>query len=158
MVLLFVAGTGLGVFAAHRLHKRAMALGCLERLSAYWADRIRATAAPLSVLATEAAVTAEFRSLPFWQGDSYTRSALCEAARHGAAALALNEEDKRLLVDFIDGFGGGDVSGEAERCRRYAVQFHARFEAAAEEARRRGRSHITLGLCAGGMAALLLGG
>ena len=73
-------------------------------------------------------------------------------------AAILNHEDKRLLVEWLDGWGGGDLDGEVERCRRYAAQFHDRFETAVTEARRRGRSYITLGLCAGGMLALLLGG
>jgi hypothetical protein len=100
----------------------------------------------------------QFGSLPFWHGAPYTRSSLVAAAEHGATALSLNAADRRLLVEFIGGFGSGDISGEAERCRRYEKQFRDRFEAAAEDARRRGRSYVTLGLCAGGMAALLLGG
>lgn len=158
MLLLLLAGTGQGLLAAHRLHKRADTLGRLGRLAAYWADRIRANAVPLAVLAEETAGTAEFGSLPFWHGAPYTRSSLVAAAEHGATALSLNAADRRLLVEFIGGFGGGDISGEAERCRRYEKQFRDRFEAAAEDARRRGRSYVTLGLCAGGMAALLLGG
>lgn len=155
MLLLAVTGLGQGLLEAHRLHKRADMLGRLARLMEYWADRIRATAAPLAVLASEAAATAEFRILPLWHGEPYTRVSLCEAAR---TAVTLNDEDKRLLVEWLDGWGGGDIGGEVERCRRYAVQFHERFATAAEEARRRGRSYVTLGLCAGGMAALLLGG
>lgn len=155
MLLLAVTGLGQGLLAAHRLHKRADVLGRLARLMDYWADRIRATAAPLSDLASEAASVAEFCALPLWHGAPYTRVSLCEAVQ---TAAILNHEDKRLLVEWLDGWGGGDLDGEVERCRRYAAQFHDRFETAVTEARRRGRSYITLGLCAGGMLALLLGG
>lgn len=155
MLLLLVAGTGQGIFAAHRLHKRADTLGRLSRLAEFWADRIQATAAPLPVIAAETASVSEFRVLPFWHGEPYTKASLCNTVQ---SVPSLNDEDKRLLFEFIDGWGGGDIDGEVQRCRRYATQFRARFEGAAEDAQRRGRSHITLGLCAGGMAALLLGG
>ncbi len=72
--------------------------------------------------------------------------------------MALDGEDTRLLSEFLSGCGAADVAGEVERCEQYARLFYERSEAARDDAVRRGRLYVTLGVCGGSMAALLLGG
>ena len=120
------------------------------------AERIRYTAAPLGEVLREMRNTAECESLAFLDGD--TREAVRERICQERRAMALTDEDVRLLGECIDGWGTRDLAGEVNRLRRYAKMFEERCAAARTDAVRRGRLYVTLGICGGSAAALILGG
>lgn len=120
------------------------------------AERIRYTAAPLGEVLRDMRNTTEFETLSFLNGD--TREAVCEQLNRERRAMALTEEDVRLLSECIDGWGAGDLTGEVSRLRRYATMFEERCAAARTDAARRGRLYVTLGICGGSAVALILGG
>lgn len=147
---------GCGLRAGTRLHRRASTLDRIARWLTYTADHIRYTAAPLGDVLQETRGVMEFEMLPFLCGN--TREAVCEAIRKHRAVMALTDEDERLLCECIDGWGTSDLEGEVSRLRRYGTIFAERHVAAKMDAVRRGRLFVTLGICGGGAAALLLGG
>lgn len=156
-----MAGTGWGITAGRKLHSRAVSLELLSHFAEQLAERIRYTTAPLAVLLRELACSAEFDRLPLLQGVPAAedpRRALCESAEACAGEMALNVEDALLLTEFIRGWGNADVIGEVQRCRQYGARFRERFESARAEAHRKEKLYVTLGICGGSMAALLLGG
>ncbi len=156
-----MAGTGWGITAGRKLHSRAVSLELLSRFTEQLAERIRYTTAPLAVLLRELAASAELERLPLLRcipTAEDPRGALCEAAEACAGEMALNTEDTRLLTEFIRGWGNADVTGEVQRCRQYAARFRERCEAARADARCKEKLYVTLGICGGSMAALLLGG
>ena len=137
MLLILVSGVGLGVAAERRLNRR----------------QIRLTAAPIKSVWKTLAGSSEFEQLPLLQ-ESFERcqTTLC------AESMALSAEDAQVLSEFLSGCGTADVTGEVERCTQYARLFHERSQTAREDAVRCGRLYVTLGICGGSMAALLLGG
>ncbi len=161
MLLLLVVGTGRGLQASHKLHDRVFSLERLAYLADRLAECVRSTAAPLSSLLSELSQSAELSMLPLWEEATFSdnpRGGFCVAVKAHAGEMGLDAEDARLLTEFIDGWGEADVAGEVERCRQYAARFGQRCESAREKAQRMGSLYVTLGICGGGAAALLLGG
>lgn len=159
MLLIAAVGTGWGLMMGRRVRERAAALELLARFAERLAERIRYTAAPLYALWQE--MIPEFEQLPLLR--QLNRAALmqqdwCEAVPTAAEEMYLNAEDTRLLTEFIRGLGKADVEGERRRCCQYAAQFRSRGEEARAESTRKGALYVTLGICGGSMAALLLGG
>lgn len=161
MLLLLIVGTGRGLQANCKLHERVATLERLAYLADHLAECVRSTAAPLSALLLELSQIAELSTLPLWQDATLTgdvRGEFCAAVKTHAGDMGLDAEDARLLAEFIDGWGATDVAGEVQRCRQYAARFVQRCESARERAQRMGSLYVTLGICGGGAAALLLGG
>ncbi len=156
MLFVCLAGLGCGLHGKMRLHRRTVFLDRVSRWLIWSAEQIRYTAAPLSDVLRAAESSAEFSELPFLRGD--TRGAVCELIRQHRTAMALTEEDARILCECVDGWGTADLDGEVSRLRRYGAVIEERCTAAREDAARRGRLFVTLGVCGGGAAALLLGG
>ena len=155
-----LTATGFGVSAAQRLCKRTQTLELLSRLAKQLAENVRYTAAPLSALVAKAAQEQAFAPLRFLTecvGED-PRTSICRAAREEAAVLGLDEEDSRLLAEFFSGFGQADAIGESERCRRFATLFEKCGEEARAAYKHKSTLYVTLGVCGGSMAALLLGG
>ena len=158
MLLILAAGVGLGVAAERRLQKRWAMLVLLSRLIQRMGEQIRCTAAPLGAVWQMLATGAEFERLPLLHHTVSTREERCRAVELCAESMALDGDDKGLLLEFLGGCGETDIAGEVTRCQQYARLFYERSNTAKEEVMRRGKLCVTLGVCGGSMAALLLGG
>ena len=132
----------------------------IVRLLEWTTDYIRYTTAPLNEVLREAARVSEFERLLFLQQlpADLSRHTVCEAVTEKSNAMMLADADVRLLCEIIEGWGMADLSGEIHRCRQYTARFEKQYRAACEDAERRGRLYITLGICGGSALALVLGG
>ncbi len=136
----------------------------LERLTHFFdrvAERVRYTAAPLAELFYAVADNGEFSDLPLlvhWrcQSTDDPREALQRAIAACRDEMGLSVQDERLLAEFAEGFGAADLSGEVSRCRHFVGRLEEQCAAAREALHRKGRLYITLGLCGGGAAVLML--
>lgn len=119
---------------------------------------MHSTAAPLCTLLAQLTACGELADLPLVSrlAAATERCAWVAAADECAAAMELNAEEHRTLRDFVGGWGETDLAGELARNRRYATWFHQLAEAAQTQVQQRGRVYITLGICGGSLAALLL--
>ncbi len=144
---------GVGVRAGCKLHTRARSLQLLSRSVEALSERIRTTAVPLHRLLPEVVPPPFCAQL--CDGDN-PRDALLQAADACAEAWALTAADRRLWREFAEGFGTADKEGEVRRCVQYAARLRTVGEEAKEAAVRCGRLYMTLGLCGGGLLALLM--
>lgn len=68
----------------------------------------------------------------------------------------LSADDRTLLKAFVEGIGKSDVEGEVRFCEDYCEAVSAHLSAAREDMKTKGRLQLTLGICGGLLAALLL--
>ncbi len=162
MLLLVLAGGGIGWLRAASLRRRAASLESARRLVLWLTARLRYTAEPVGALLRQAAACEEFRSLP-WLG------AVCESpdgapfaatwAREVdkfARACSFTESDVALLHEFGEGFGKTDLTGQQAHGELYAALFEERQRQAEEAVRDRGRMECVLWTSGSLLTALLL--
>ncbi len=65
-------------------------------------------------------------------------------------------DDRVLLAAFAEGIGRSDVAGEIRFCSDYREAVCTHLSSAREELKIKGRLYLTLGMCGGVLAALLL--
>ena len=161
-LLIVLAGTGLGLLAAHRLHSRAAFLGQTDRLLQASEQQIAYTAAPMSDVWRRLATRSGFRNMPLLRDtvagleQQPFADALAAAVEDAAQRGLLTDEGRRLLLEFADGCGGYDLAGQQRQIRHYRQCIAALQEQAAQEATLRGRLYRVMGPAAGVALALML--
>ena len=68
----------------------------------------------------------------------------------------LIEDDCTLLKGFANGIGRSDVDGEIRLCGEYRREVDERLWQAREDLRVKGRMYVTMGICGGLLAAILM--
>lgn len=131
----------------------------LQRLS----EKIRYTAQPIGEVLRSLAGTAEFYDFSLLRDTAASlpangefRKVWSEAVHKYSREWALSERETTLLLDFADGLGTADITGELHHCEQYTRLVRDCLEQRKEEARTRGGLYTALGLCGGSAAALLL--
>ncbi len=131
----------------------------LERLS----EQIRYTVLPIGETLRAIVDTAEFSAFPLLtdtvcnlSDDGEFRTAWKAAVRKHSREWALSEQEMTLFLNFADGLGTADITGEIHHCQHYARLVGECLKRRKEEARTRGGLYTALGLCGGSAAALLL--
>lgn len=155
LLLLVVAGGGVGCLQATALHKRARSLKAAHRLVQWLMQQLRYTAAPIKDLLQEAAGMKEFAPLPFLAEDTWQfPQAWQPAVQAGAKVCAFAEEDVALLCRFGEGLGKTDLEGQLTHGAQYALLLEEQQHKAATAAREKGR--VVCMLWAAGTAVLAL--
>lgn len=161
VLLVVVAGVGLGMYYARRLYRRAALLEQAARLLLALEQRMSCSCRPLSALCRELApISAESP----WALLTDTLSGLDKGkvfseAFTGAVErqkAALTPEDRELLAEFACVCGRSGLNQQ----RAYFAAYRQRLEAACgqarEQAARRGQIYQTMGVAGGVCLALLL--
>ena len=161
-LLLMVAGTGMGWYAAHRLQRRMIFLETCGRLmQALWQE-MSYTSRPMGELWQRLAQNEAFSGFPLARYTAEQLSNVAFSAAFAAAAERAEREgfllpaDRRLLTEFGEGCGRTDLGGQQAHIAYYR-NLLAQQEA---EARRvyeeKGRVYRMLGLTGGVALTLLL--
>lgn len=122
---------------------------------------MRYTSMPLEVLFRTLCETAEFHSLPFGgmflteeMGDR--RERWKKAVDENGKEWGFSVDDRIILKGFLGELGKSDGEGERHFCEEYGALIEGQLLQAQESWRVYGRMYITLGVCGGVAAALLL--
>ena len=153
LLLLVLAGGGVGCLQAAALHRRVRSLKTVHALVQWLGGQLRYTAAPIQRLLAEAAGEQAFSSLHFlsaFPGD------WAEVVRNHANACALTEEDVSLLCRFGEGLGKTDLEGQLAHTAQYARLLEEQGQEAAAVARDKGRVVCMLWVAGTAVLALLL--
>lgn len=154
---MLLTGTGMGVVAWMRLQRRVNALRQISDLLGHLAERIRYTAAPMEELMGDLlckiGIPDTAKTDP---RDPEVRENWKAAIDAYGAQWGLYEDDRVLLKGFAEGIGRADVTGEIRFCGEYRAAVDSQLSDAREAAKTKGRVQLTLGICGGLLAALLL--
>ncbi len=163
LLLIVLAGIGLGGYAAAGLNRRASTLEKIQRLLSHIGSQIRYAAAPTGELLASSARMAEFQSLSFLReataalargADFHT--AWREGVRREGRGCGLAAGDMELLLCFGEGLGRTDIEGQLANCRDFSERFGEKLAEARRDAASKNRLYLTLGITGGLAAALLL--
>ncbi len=69
---------------------------------------------------------------------------------------ALEEEDKKIFMEFYESLGTGDFGAESDRVRLYMSLFEGRLKEANKKYGELGRLYKTIGVCIGAAGFILL--
>ena len=161
-LLMLVAGTGMGLYASHRLRRRVVFLEtCGRLLQALWQE-MSYTAQPLPVLWRRLAQSEAFSAFSLVQD---TAVALPHAAFAAAFSSAVEEAAKdglvlppvrQLLLEFGDGCGHTDLAGQQAHIAYYRTLLSTQEADCRRLWQEKGRVYRMLGLTGGVALALLL--
>lgn len=138
-------------------------LSLFERLLQRLSEQIRYTAIPVAEALRLLADTAEFLNFPLLQDavgdlsvDGEFRMAWRTAVKRHSQNWALSEREVSMLIDFSDGLGTADITGEIHHYEHYIQLVRDCLKQRKEEAQTRGGLYTALGFCGGSAVALLL--
>ena len=160
---LLLTGLGLGMTARHTLEQRIRFLSLFERFLQCVSEQVRYTAMPMGRVFCLLAGSSEFENFSLLRdtvenlsADGDFRTAWQQNIPKSRREWALSERESTLLLDFAEGLGTSDITGEIRHCEQYARLVRECLEQRKEEARTRGGLYTALGLCGGCAAALML--
>lgn len=160
--LLVVAGTGMGLYAAHRLRRRVTFLEtCGRLLQALWQE-MSYTAQPLPDLWRRLAQCETFATFSLVQDTARQLPRLSFAAAFAAAVGKAEEEGwilppvRRLLSEFGEGCGVTDLEGQGAHIAHYRALLATQEEEARRTYAEKGRVYRVLGVTGGAALMLLL--
>ena len=162
LLLLVLAGGGIGWLRAAALRRRAASLEGARRLVLWLTARLRYTAEPVGALLREASNCEEFRMLPWLCAVSELTedvsfvAAWTRAVDSSAKACSFTESDVALLREFGEGLGQTDLAGQQAHGELYATLLEERRQQADAAVRDRGRMECVLWISGALMTALLL--
>ncbi len=149
--------------ARRTLIKRITFLSLFERLLQQVSEKIRYTAMPMGEVFRSLANTSEFSAFSLLRetvtnlsSDGDFRSAWRESVHKHSCEYALSERETTLLLDFVEGLGTADITGELHHCEQYSRLVRVCLEERMTEAHTRSGLYTALGLCGGSAAALML--
>lgn len=160
-LLLVAAGTGMGLYASHRLRRRVVFLEMCGRVLQTLQQQMRYSARPMNELWQRLAQSEGFRSFSLVEytaaGLPHTSfSAAFEAAVHRAMGEGLTVPAvHELLLAFGEGCGRTDLEGQQAHIAYYRTLLLAQEDEARRLWQEKGRMYRVLGLT-GGVALLLL--
>lgn len=161
-LLIAAAGTGMGLWMAHRLSARSRFLEQADRLLQAVEQQIAYTAEPMDAVWRRLTLWPNFRSMPLLVDtvsglDSGCFSSAFSAAVESAAERGLlTEEGRCLLLEFGEGCGGYDLAGQCEHIRHYRGRIARLQQQTAADAAVRGRLYRVMGVSVGTALALML--
>lgn len=156
LVLLVIAGGGIGCLQAASLHKRARSLKAAHSLVQWLMQQLRYTAAPIQNLLQEAAREPAFSSLAFLTDTTPFPGDWGKGVSKSAKVCAFTEEDAVLLCRFGEGLGKTDLEGQLAHGAQYARLLDEQQQKAAVIAREKGRMVCMLWAAGAAVLALLL--
>ncbi len=162
LLLLVLAGGGIGWLRAASLRRRAASLEAARRLVLWLTARLRYTAEPVGTLLRQAAACEEFRSLPWLDAVSELRDGAPFAATwarevdKSAKLCGFTSSDIVLLHEFGEGLGKTDLTGQQAHGELYAALLEERRQQAENAVRDRGRMECVLWTSGALLTALLL--
>ena len=161
MLLLVLAGGGIGWLRASALQIRVRTLEAAYRLTVWLKTQLRYTAAPPGDLMRRAAGQEEFSrfaTLKEWkrQPPGPFPEVWKRAVAASEADNRFTAEDSRLLVEFGDGLGKTDMEGQKAHGDLYASLFRERCDEARSQAKTKGRMEMVLWLSGAAALSFLL--
>lgn len=157
--LTVICGVGIGWMNYLRLQRRQKTLHrcicAIRRLG----DRIRYAATPLETILCELSDSEEFRGfalLPQPEKDADLREAWATLVRERGGEQGLSADDITVMAAFVTEIGKSDVTGQLKFCEEYGEILENHRLAAQRDLENKGRLYMTLGICGGVTAALLL--
>lgn len=161
-LLILLAGSGLGFYAAHRLRRQVVTLERIERLLQRLTQELIYTARPMRELWLSLAASGLFEDLPLLTDTAAGLEeegflpAFTAAVEISAARGLLTAEGRRLLLEMGQGCGRYDLTGQGEHLRRYRERLTALREEMSRQASAKERIYRVMGPAAGAVLALLL--
>ena len=161
-VLLMVAGTGMGWYAAHRLRRRVVFLETCDRLLQTLWQEMSYTAKPMADLWRRLAHCEGLKEFALVRDTAEGLETVSFAAAFAAAVEKATVEGailpptRRLLIEFGEGCGRTDLEGQQTHIAYYRAQLSAQAEAARRVYAEKGRVYRVLGMTGGVALALLL--
>lgn len=160
MILIVLAGCGLGLTFSRRLYRRVWLLARAERLLQALDARLLYTAEPLSKLWRQLAESPAFADDKLLQETvrGLSDAPFSEAFSRAADRLgpALTADDRALLKAFGEGCGVTGLQEQTAHIRQYVGELRRAREGAEAVAAERGRLYRVAGLSGGLALALLL--
>lgn len=161
LLLVVLAGSGLGMYYARRLYQRVALLQQAQRLLEALGQRMAYSSRPLSALCRELAQTPATEP---WTLLTDTLSGLDKGESFAAAftgaverrEAVLTPEDRQILAEFAGGCGRSGLTQQQAHFRSYGEQLERCCREARDQARRRGQVYPMMGVSAGVCLALLL--
>lgn len=160
-LLMVVAGAGMGVYASHCLRRRVVFLEMCGRLLQTLWQEMSYTALPMPALWQRLAQNESFamfslvqdvaKELPYTTFAAAFSSAVKQAEEEGALLPPV----RQLLLEFGEGCGHTDLTGQQAHMEYYRAMLSAQEEAARCVWKEKGRMYRVLGV-AGGVALMLL--
>ena len=161
-LLIAAAGTGMGLWMAHRLHARGVFLEQTDRLLQAVEQQIAYTAAPMDTVWRQLAQWPHLQTVPLLVDtvagldDEYFSVAFAAAVKTAAQRGLLTDEGRCLLLEFGAGCGGYDLEGQREHIRQYRCRVADLQMRTAQDAAVRGRLYRVMGVSVGAALALML--
>lgn len=161
-LLILVAGTGMGLYASHRLHQRVMFVSQTRRLLQTLLQQVGYTARPMHELWRRLA------GMPVFSDFSLLRNtvnqlekndfavALPKAVEQAFALGQLTESGRQLLLEFGEGCGRYDAARQEEHIAHYRDRLAELEAELRQEAISKGRVYRVMGMAGGGALVLLL--
>ena len=143
------------------LHRRVTSFEQMKAVS-FIETQIRYSGAPVYEILQKASKS-DFGKLKFLQkaADLIRGGLKPDIAWESAINLYCDDvgftaDDRGLVFDFGKGLGSSDTEGQLRHCETYRRLFSDRLKRARTDAQYKGRLYITLGICGGLGAALLM--
>lgn len=160
-LLMIAAGTGMGLYASHRLRRRVLFLEiCGRMLQTLWQE-MSYTARPMPELWRRLAQGEGFATFSLVQD---TAKALSDTPFAEAFSAAVHKAEgegwllppaRQLLLEFAAGCGHTDLAGQQAHMEYYRTLLSAQEEESRRVWQEKGRMYRVLGMT-GGMALMLL--
>lgn len=162
MLLIVLAGSGLGLYYSRRLHRQVTTLRQTERVLEAFGQRLRYTAEPLPVLVDGLAKSEVFRDFSLLQNTARRLPDMPFAKAFSESVEELIQEGKlplsscSILLEFGEGCGRTGRAEQATHMAVYREQIGQVRQEAEQIERIRGRIYRTMGFAGGVAVALLL--
>ena len=162
LLLIVVAGAGVGLYAAHRLTRRVAVLGQLIQTLKTLGRLLVCSARPMGDLWRQLAQMNSHAACPLVVATAQGLAAAPFSVAFAAAVEQLSEqgvlaqEERDILLAFGAESGQYDLSRQAAQIQGCVAQLEAVRESAAELARTRGQVVRVMGMAGGAALALLL--
>ena len=160
-LLIVAVGTGMGLYASHRLRRQMVFLEtCGRLLQALWQE-MSYTARPMPELWRRLAQGEGFAAFSLVQDtakalpDTAFAAAFSAAVRRAEAEGVLLSPACGLLLEFAEGCGHTDLAGQQAHIEYYRTLLEAQEQEARRAWQEKGRMYRVLGI-SGGVALMLL--
>jgi len=161
-LLILAAGTGIGLYAAHRLQQRVVFLDRTRRVLQTLIQQVGYTARPMNELWRRLAGMPAFSDFSLLQDTAKGLqqagfgSAFSAAVERAFAEGQLTPPGRQLLLEFAEGCGRYDTVRQEEHIAHYRDRLAELETELRQEADTKGRVYRVMGLAGGGALVLLL--
>lgn len=161
-LLMLVAGTGMGLYASHRLHRRVLFLEMCDRLLQMLLQEMTYTAQPLPELWQRLAQSEPFSTFSlvqdttaYWRDIPFA-TAFAKAVQQAKDTGLVSPEAGEVLIAFAMGVGSTDLEGQTSHVNYHRMLLQNQLEEADRLWQEKGRMYRVLGPAAGMALALVL--